>query len=123
MKNTFRTGSSLLGEIVSATENITYFFEPMHPLKNHLNSAGLTAPVTEIVNNFLTNSMFCKEEALNVILKDKFITNRSRNILSCSSESNVVIKSIRLSAENVKMFLTKNNEATDADFKIIHLFR
>ena len=114
----FRTGSSLLGDIIAASENTTYMFEPLHMMRKHVTTSTQIAHVTDTVLNFITNLLKCKDIA--VFKKDKFITGKSKQLENCHGSLNVVIKSIRLSAQHVEKLL---KILKWQNFKIIHLVR
>ena len=76
--------------------------------------------VTEYVRSLLS----CETQGIKILSRDKFITKKSRNVFSCSRESSVVIKTIRMTGEHVKEFLRNMDITnTDTELKIIHLVR
>ena len=112
-----RTGSSLLGEIISAKDNFSYFFEPLHSLRSDFRWKNQVAPNTEYISEFVQSLLTCKERAVRRFSKDKFIAKKSKNV-NCSASSDVVIKSIRLGWEHVMELSNRM-----PDLKIIHLVR
>ena len=65
--------------------------------------------------------MSCDSKGVRILTRDKFITKKSRNVFSCSQESSVVIKTIRMTGEHVDAFLRDVDLSTD--LKILHLVR
>ena len=119
--NIDRTGSSLLGEIISVEENFSYFFEPLHSLRSDIRWKNQVAPNTEYINNFLRNLFTCEESGIRKFRRDKFILKKSRNVF-CSPESNVLIKAIRLTSDHIAE-LVRHRQDNLPDLKIIHLVR
>ena len=112
-----RTGSSLLGEIISQQENFSYFFEPLHSLRGDFRWTNQVAPNTEYVRDFVRSLLDCDTRGIRKFTKDKFIVKKSKNIY-CSNNSDVLIKSIRLTWEHVAELVRQNT-----DLKVIHLVR
>lgn len=61
--------------------------------------------------------MDCETRGIRKFTKDKFIVKKSKNIY-CSNNSDVLIKSIRLTWEHVAELVRQNT-----DLKVIHLVR
>ena len=70
-----RTGSSLLGEIVSAPEDTTYFFEPLHTRKMRANLLPLrqTAPVKDVFTDYVSGLFNCDPAAMKYFYQVSFI--------------------------------------------------
>ena len=119
-----RTGSSLLGEVISAPENMTYFFEPLHTRKIRYNILPIRniAPLKQYIFEYVSGMFKCKDSALRYFYEDKFIITRSHSYEHCSSQSDVVIKTIRLTGEHVEK-LIKTVSKEGGALKIIHLVR
>ena len=109
-----------MGEIVSASANFTYFFEPLHSLRKSLVPETQVAPVKPMVTEYVRSLLSCETQGIKILSRDKFITKKSRNVFTCSHESSVVIKTIRMTGKHVKDFL-RNMDITE--LKIIHLVR
>ena len=120
--NIDRTGSSLLGEIISVEDNFSYFFEPLHSLRSDTRWKNQVAPNTEYINNFLRNLFNCEESGIRKFRKDKFIMKKSKNVI-CSKDSNVLIKAIRLTSDHIAELLHRQRQDNLPDLKIIHLLR
>ena len=116
----YRTGSSLLGEIVSVNPKSSYFFEPLHSFKDKFSWKGQVAPKDEKFSNFVLNLSQCVPNTVNFVRMNKFTLKKSKNT-ECLEGADVVIKTIRLTAEHVREIL-KNADDKEA-FKIIHLIR
>ena len=116
-----RTGSSLLGEIISVEESFSYFFEPLHSLRSDEQWKNQVAPTTEYIINFLKNLLLCEESEISKFQKDEFILRKSKNIF-CSPDSNVLIKAIRLSSHHIAELLSPGEDNLQ-NLKIIHLLR
>ena len=115
-----RSGSSLLGEIASINQKSVYFFEPLHSFKDKFHWKGLVAPKDNKFSNFFLSLSRCAQNTVNFVRQNKFTMKKSKNT-ECSDGSDVVIKTIRLTAEHVRDILINSDEAED--FKIIHLIR
>ena len=117
-----RTGSSLLGEIISQQENFSYFFEPLHSLRGDFRWTNQVAPNTEYVRDFVRSLLDCEARGIRKFTKDKFIVKKSKNVI-CSKESNVLIKAIRLTSDHIAELLHRQRQDNLPDLKIIHLVR
>ena len=60
-----RTGSSLLGEVISAPENMTYFFEPHHTKKIRYNILPIrnVAPLKQFIFEYVSGMFNCNKSA------------------------------------------------------------
>ena len=82
------------------------------------------APVKPIVTEYVRSLLSCESQGIKILSRDKFITKKSRNVFSCSQKSSVVIKTIRMTGEHVKEFLSNINFTDEStELKIIHLVR
>ena len=79
------------------------------------------APTTEYINRFLRNLLTCEQSGITKFRKDKFILRKSKNVF-CSSDSNVLIKTIRLTSHHIAE-LVQQGQDNLPDLKIIHLVR
>lgn len=78
------------------------------------------APKDEKFSNFILNLSRCVPNTVNFVRLNKFTMKKSKNT-ECFERTDVVIKTIRLTAEHVRDIL-KNADDIE-DFKIIHLIR
>ena len=71
-------------------------------------------------SSFLLNLFNCVTNYVNFVRRNKFTTKKSKNA-DCLGDSDVVIKTIRMTADHVRDIL--GNSDDNKDFKIIHLIR
>lgn len=82
------------------------------------------APVKPMVTEYIRSLLSCETQGIKILSRDKFITKKSRNVFSCSHESSVVIKTIRMTGEHVREFIRNVNFSDrNSEVKIIHLVR
>ncbi len=63
-----RTGSSLLGDILTANPNSTYFYEPLfhlHPIQSDPNATLETVTEPEMAEQFIKDLFVCKKVRCN----------------------------------------------------------
>ena len=103
-----RTGSSLLGEIVSIEPNTSYFFEPLHSFKDKFHWKGLVAPKDQKFSNFILNLSNCDRSTVNFVRQNKFTMKKSKNT-ECLVGTDVVIKDFVVSISAIVKSSQLNN--------------
>lgn len=116
-----RSGSSLVGDLVSSIPNASYFFEPLHsfPARNRQHWTNQLTPNKEMFTSFILGLFSCRPAAMARFKRDRFIVRRSKDAGRCRETGNVVIKTIRLAALHIKRLLRHSGN----QLRIIHLTR
>jgi len=115
-----RSGSSLVGSILSAKSTSTYFFEPYHWKHfNHKNGSKLDLHFFKVEEKFIsdfTNGLFdCNKPEL-IRQKDSKSSMIGR-YEGCYQSEQIVVKAVRLHSNNLLPWIV------DTDIKVVQLVR